>query len=302
MSPTLQSLRPEWEALWAEDPRATPFQHPAWVIPHAAVFAGTVGLAQQWNTAGRLTALLPLTIWDEGGVRRWVPLGSGHSDYLDLLTAPDWNLQLPLPPEPVLVPDLRPSSALEAHPRSAEREHWETCPVLTRGADGTFPVPYNMRRNRTKARNRADALGDVTIGLASDLPEAFAALVTLSTARLGAQGVESTLADPAMRAWLEAALPDLDAAGLLRFVEVRHQGRIVAALLGLADRRRHMSYLIGTDDSVPGQSFGLLAFAHLIDLADARGDAEFHFLRGEEPYKFAWGAQPTRTLRLTLAP
>ena len=63
-----------------------------------------------------------------------------------------------------------------------------------------------------------------------------------------------------------------------------------------------MSYLIGTDDSIPGQSFGLLAFAHLIDLADARGDAEFHFLRGDEAYKFAWGAQPTRTLRLTLAP
>ncbi len=29
----LDRLRPEWEALWAADPSATPFQHPAWLIP-----------------------------------------------------------------------------------------------------------------------------------------------------------------------------------------------------------------------------------------------------------------------------
>lgn len=301
MITALDALRPQWEALWALDPRATPFQHPAWALPHAAIFAGEVQIAERRSPKGDLTALIPLTAWDERETRCWVPLASGHSDYLDLLAAPDWDGTLDLPPEPVLIPDLRAHSQLLAHPRAATPEPCETCPVLTRAEDGQFPVPYNMRRNRTKARNRADALGDVTVGLAPDLDEAFAALITLSDARLAAQGTTSTLSDPRMRAWLTAALPGLETAGLLRFVEVRRRGRIVAALLGLADRHRHMSYLIGVDDSVPGQSFGVLAFAHLIDLAEARGDTEFHFLRGAEGYKFAWGAEPTQTVRLTLA-
>jgi len=293
----LEAIRAEWKALWEADPRATPFQHPAWAIPHAAVFAGEVRLAEARDEAGALTGLLPLTAWDDPSApRRWVPLGSGHGDYLDQLGAGT----LDLPPEAVLVPDLRSGSALFTHPRVDSSEPCETCPVLARGEDGAFAVPYNMRRNRTKARNRAEVLGGVTVGLATDLGEAFVALIALSDARLAQQGTTSTLSDPLMRAWLEGALPGLDRAGLLRFVEVRHEGRIVAALLGLADRHRHMSYLIGVDDSVPGQSFGVLAFAHLIDLAEARGDAEFHFLRGAEGYKFAWGAQATGTMRLTL--
>lgn len=296
---SLEALRPEWEAVWAADPCATPFQHPAWAIPHAAVFAGEVRVAQARDATGAMTALLPLTAWDKpGAVRRWVPLGGGHSDYLDQLGMST----LPLPGEAVIVDDLRLGSPLLAHPRAGAREPGETCPVLARGEDGAFAIPYNMRRNRTKARNRAEALGDVTIGLAADKAEAFAALVRLSDARLAQQGTASTLADPRMREWLLAALPGLDAAGLLRFVEVCHAGRIVAALLGLTDRHRHMSYLIGVDDGVPGQSFGVLAFAHLIDLAEARGDAEFHFLRGAEGYKFAWGATATQTVRLTLNP
>lgn len=294
----LEAIRPEWEALWNADPRATPFQHPAWACSHAALFAGELWVAEARDAAGALTALMPLTAWDEPGhPRRWVPLASGHSDYIDQLGAGT----LVLPFDTVLVPDLRPGSVLAAHPRAGASDPGETCPVLARGEDRAFAIPYNMRRNRTKAHNRAEALGNVTIGLADDLGEAFAALVALSGARLAQQGTMSTLADPRMRAWLEAALPGLQAAGLLRFIEVRHEDRIVAALFGLADRNRHMSYLIGVDDNIPGQSFGVLAFAHLIDLADARGDAEFHFLRGAEGYKFAWGARATETVRLTLA-
>ena len=156
----LEALRPEWEALWAADARATPFQHPAWAIPHAAVFAGKVKIAERRDAEGRLTALLPLTAWDEGGTRRWVPLASGHSDYTDLLAAPGWDGELALSPETVILPDVRPGSSAGRTPAAwGEREETETCPVLTRAADGAFPVPYNMRRNRTKARNRAEVAG-----------------------------------------------------------------------------------------------------------------------------------------------
>ena len=296
--------RSEWEALWAADPRATPFQHPAWALPHAARFAGEIRYARARGVDGTLMALMPLTVWDvSGAARRWVPLAGGHSDYLDVLARPGWDGVLTLPEDAVVVGDLRAGSPLLAHPRAGEPVPCEVCPVLARGADGAFAIPYNMRRNRTKARNRAAALGGVDVALAERpaFDAALAALVALSGARLGAQGVESTLGDARMRAWLADALPGLDDAGLLRLVVVRHEGAIVTVLLGLADRHRHMSYLVGVDDRIAGQSFGVLAFAHLIDLAEARGDLEFHFLRGAEAYKFAWGAEASETVRVEFA-
>jgi CelD/BcsL family acetyltransferase involved in cellulose biosynthesis len=81
---------------------------------------------------------------------------------------------------------------------------------------------------------------------------------------------------------------------------VRRESAILAVLYGLADPRAGYSYINAVDMSVPGQSFGTLAFACLIEAAAAAGAAEFHFLRGEEPYKYRWGAAPRRTVRRTV--
>ena len=105
------------------------------------------------------------------------------------------------------------------------------------------------------------------------------------------------LADPKVRAFHRAAAPALAAAGLLQLVIVRLDRRIVAVLHGFADRNRWYSYINGVDHQTPGQSFGTLAFACMIEAAVAAGASEFNFLRGEEPYKYAWGAVPTHTTR-----
>jgi CelD/BcsL family acetyltransferase involved in cellulose biosynthesis len=83
---------------------------------------------------------------------------------------------------------------------------------------------------------------------------------------------------------------------------VRCDAAIVAVLYGLADRCRWYSYINAVDMRVPGQSFGTLAFACLIEAAAAAGAGEFHFLRGEEPYKYRWGAEPRHTIRRTMRP
>ena len=72
---------------------------------------------------------------------------------------------------------------------------------------------------------------------------------------------------------------------------------LLAVLLGFADGRRGYSYINGVDQTVPGQSFGTLAFACAIEDALVGGAGEFHFLRGEETYKYAWGAEARTTVR-----
>ncbi|TNC14436.1 GNAT family N-acetyltransferase [Methylobacterium terricola] len=300
-------------ALWRSDPRATPFQSPAWLDAWWTHLGGGPRYDAEIRDAdGRLAAALPLFVWDDAGTRRLVPVGAGHSDYCDALltpgTAPErlWPAILRSPEafDEVLLPDLRPDSPLLTPPPAgwtATDETAETCPVLALPRRGS-PLDGLTRSQRRKVvhdRHRAASLGDVREELveAHEIDGALDALFDLHGARWARDGQPGVLADPRIRAFHRAAAPGLAEAGLLRIAVVRQAGRIVAVLYGLADGARWHSYINAVDMTVPGQSFGTLAFACLIEAAADCGAGEFHFLRGDEPYKSRWGAVPTRTVR-----
>jgi len=304
----------EHEALWRADPHATPFQSPAWIEAGWTHLGGgeRVDVVARDNS-GRAVAALPGFIWDHEGTRRLVPLGAGHSDYCDALfdaAVPDAPARLwaALAAEgarwdELWLPDLRASSPLlgpvPAGWRVEDAAH-ETCPVLALPADGAVlaALTKSQRRKIVHDRHRAEALGGVETRLATpvEIDDTLDALFALHGQRWAAAGEAGVLADRRVQAFHRAAAPALAAAGLLRLAVVRWQGRIVAVLLGFCDRRRGYSYINGVAFT-PGQSFGTLAFACLIEAAAAEGAREFHFLRGEEPYKYGWGAEPTHTTR-----
>lgn len=291
-------------ALWRADPRATPFQSPAWLNAWIAHLGGQEMFIA--HVPGR--AILPLFLWNDDGVRKLVPAGAGQSDYCDMTGDPaavrallDVIGAAPLAWDALVLPDLRLDSPLLGPPPpgwTAADEPHETCPVLALPPT----LSKSQRRKVAHDRHRADNLGGVTVALATDeeIPEALDALFALHAARWAAAGEPGVLADPRVQAFLRAATRALAQAGLLRMALVRHHGRIVAVLLSFRDAERVHSYINGVDMTVPGQSFGTLAFACLIEAAVAEGAQEFHFLRGEEPYKYGWGAQPVRTVRRTL--
>jgi CelD/BcsL family acetyltransferase involved in cellulose biosynthesis len=291
-------------AIWHSDRRATPFQSPAWLN----AWSQHLGARETFVAEVPGRALLPLFLWDDDGVRKLVPIGAGQSDYCDMIgdsAAVPALLEAvaaaPMAWDALVLPDLRPDSPLLATPPPgwavADEPH-ETCPVLALPPT----LSKSQRRKIVHDRHRADNLGGVTVALATsaEIAEALDALFTLHAARWAAVGEPGMLADPRVQAFLRAAASALAEAGLLRVAVVRHLGRIVAVLLGFRDAERFHSYINGVDMTVPGQSFGTLAFACLIEAAVAEGAREFHFLRGEEPYKYSWGAQPVRTVRRTL--
>jgi CelD/BcsL family acetyltransferase involved in cellulose biosynthesis len=291
-------------ALWRADRHATPFQSPAWLNAWIVHLGGQEMFIA--HVPGR--AMLPLFLWDDNGLRKLVPIGAGQSDYCDMIGDPaavpallDVIGAALIAWDAVVLPDLRPDSPLLSPPPpgwTADDEPHETCPVLALPPT----LSKSQRRKVVHDRHRADNLGGVTVALATDeeVPEALDALFTLHAARWAAAGEAGVLADPRVQAFLRAVTPALAEAGLLRMAVVRYLGRIVAVLLGFRDAERFHSYINGVDMAVPGQSFGTLAFACLIEAAVAEGAREFHFLRGEEPYKYGWGAQPVRTVRRTL--
>ena len=303
-------------ALFRADPRATPFQSPAWADAWWAAFGSgeRIDVAARGDDGG-LIAALPLFVWQDGGVRRLVPVGAGQSDYCDALADPAHPDAVPRlwaaidaggAWDELLLPDLRDDSPL----RGAVPDHWlaeeaphEVCPVLVLPPAPLLPqLSKTQRRKVVHDRHRAEALGGVVTAFAEphEVDEALDALFKLHAARWRLEGQEGVLREAGVQAFHRAAAPALAAAGLLRLVVVRHAGRIVSVLLAFGDGSSGYSYVIGSDFSVPKQSFGTLAFAHLIEACVEEGAGAFHFLRGEEPYKFGWGAQPRQTWRRTI--
>lgn len=140
----LEALSPEWQALWASSPRATPFQHPAWLLAWWRHLGGGELRTLAVRSEGRLAGIWPMFVW-AGSARQLTPLGNGASDHVDLLAAPGHESAAAAAILAHLARaggwdtadfrDLPATSALLAAPIprgiAAERVDDEPCPVLT---------------------------------------------------------------------------------------------------------------------------------------------------------------------------
>ena len=98
---------------------------------------------------------------------------------------------------------------------------------------------------------------------------------------------DGVLADPAVIAFHDAAVPMLATAGLLRMQILRIGGRVAAVYHTLVAPGRLYFYLSGFAAEEAFASPGTLLLGAIIE-QEAVG--ELHFLRGAEGYKHAWGA------------
>jgi CelD/BcsL family acetyltransferase involved in cellulose biosynthesis len=272
-----EALAPEWAALWRRDPRATPFQHPDWLLPwwthcgggNLAVYAG--------RRHGRLVALLPMFRYRD----RLLPLGIGISDYHDVLLEPGTDVA------PLLARMRRPAELHELRPDSPLRgsSPMSVCPVLT------FPpqIPSKKRRDLRRARRAA---ADVSFegATAATLPEHLEALMRLHGARWRSRGEMGVLFERHVQHFHAAAAPRLLAAGIARFHALRIDGAIRASWYVLHAHRRVFGYLAGFDPEISELQPGTLLMGETLDEALREGCQEFDFLRGGESYKYLWGA------------
>jgi CelD/BcsL family acetyltransferase involved in cellulose biosynthesis len=318
----LEPLRAEWAALWSRVPDATPFQHPAWLIPWWRHVGEGESCTLALREAGELVALVPLYIWR----RRLFPLGIGTTDYLDALALPGhaeaamaaalgWIAAERGRFDVVEWPQLRPGSPLllgAAPPGWAERvEPAEACPVLHLPAEveglRERVSGKTLRDLRTARRRAAEAGVAVEEVTEETLPAYRAALVALHAARWRTRQEEGVLAAPGVQAMQAESMREMLAAGLLRMFGLRAEGRIVAVVHALADppgraARSLYLYLQGFDPGFERISPGLLLVGEACERAVAEGFATLDFLRGQERYKSFWGVQDAPTFRRVLTP
>jgi CelD/BcsL family acetyltransferase involved in cellulose biosynthesis len=317
----IEALAPEWARLWDRAPAATPFQHPAWLLPW---WRHLWGGGEAWWIAlrdgARLAGLAPLFTW--GLTRRCVSLaGSGVTDYLDFLIEPEHAAA---------------GAALVLEHLARHRGRWDVCdfqelraesPVTGAMADGlrlqcerssTCPVlrlpacwdefqaalSHKFRTGVRRARNRIRNAGDAVFETAgeAELEEAVAALFRLHEARWQAREEEGVMATPALQAFYTAAGRELQRAGMFRLHVLRLDGAIVAALYGFAGHGRFYAYLDGFDPTLARLSPGTVLISYAIENAIREGLAEFDFLRRGEAFKYLWGARDECNRRVLIEP
>jgi CelD/BcsL family acetyltransferase involved in cellulose biosynthesis len=98
---------------------------------------------------------------------------------------------------------------------------------------------------------------------------------------------------PAGRAAARAACSPASRCGAStrrRFYGLRLGGRLVSSWYGFHAHGICYAYLTGFEPGTERLQPGTLLVGHAIEAAEREGLAEFDFLRGQEPFKYFWGA------------
>jgi CelD/BcsL family acetyltransferase involved in cellulose biosynthesis len=305
----LEALAPAWWDLWRRCPAATPFTSPAWALPWWRAFApGKLRSAAVWD-GHALVALAPIYL-EEGALgARLLPIGIGISDALDVLVDPavqdkagqalvdgvsghaaDWDSweleELPAEAAALALP-----IPLGCQERAGNQS---ASPVLDLSAAQEDPfvvLPARKRRKLRMGENRVARRGGEVRAVGTGEVDTFLDdLTRLHRARWTSRGEAGVLVADPVRGFHALALPELVGAGLARLFTLTIEGRVAGAYYGLQHGGRAYAYLGGFDPDFAFESPGTMLIGHAIAEAAAGGAAAFDFLRGQEPYKYEWGA------------
>ncbi len=320
----LYALAPEWARVWEEDPRATPFQHPAWLLswwkqfgPDGAIHT----LALREAETGRLAGLAPTYVYQdrETGQRKLLLLGAGTSDYLGGVWSPcfpgaprralECATQAGQSWEVAAFQQLRRGGPLQLATEQAGLAAGQAEPtsVIDLGAG----LPAKIRANVGRYRRRAELEGALSFRVAASVEEAlsgFELLVRFHGQRWEGRGEAGVLEDLRVRAHHRDAIPRLFEGGLLRMFQLSLRGEPIGVLYAFADpvgrvQRRLYLYLIGFGQRWGALSPGTLLLHEVWKYGREHGFSAMDLLRGGESYKALWGAhtEPTFALEVSCA-
>ncbi len=304
-------LAPDWWSLWRRVPGASPFASPAWLIPWWMAFAPGSLIVLAVRGGGELVALAPFYT-DKACRAR--PVGVSVSDYFDIMIDPKFIRGA----AKMLLEAMRLRGlalqweicGLAPHAQACIFRHAGTlvtedpCPVLpipAGTADLSEIVPAPKCRKLRSAWRRTARAGAVKIERAGEgaLQAALGVLIRLHGLRWRGRG-GGVFTDGRAKRFHRLAMPELGQAGLLDLFLCRLGERIIAVYYGLSDAERAYAYLLGFDPAYGSISPGNLLIGCAIEHAIRRGAREFHFLRGNEPYKYKWGATDRVNCRILI--
>jgi CelD/BcsL family acetyltransferase involved in cellulose biosynthesis len=291
------ALAPQWWELWRRVPNAGPFQTPAWLLAWWKTFKPGGLRCATVRQNRELVAIAPFYVEQGPRGSRLLPVGIAVSDYLDVLVDPVCE---PLVgrvlldclieqggAERLCCEELPPgATALQLWQNRMEKTRQSASPVLS-----PLDIPKAKARKVRMARNRMERRsGRIVSADCSNCSVLLDGLIRLHGERWAARGERGLLSGSLVPSFLASALPDLFTAAIARLHAVQFGETIAGVYLGFLVNARGYAYLGGFDPAFSYESPGTVLLAHAIEEARHSGAREFHFLRGREAYKYAWGA------------
>lgn len=336
----LATLAPEWATLLAESVASNIYLTPEWLATYWAHFGkhNELWLIVVRSSAGELVGIAPLQlVWHSplpfGPLRmvRWRQvefIGSiVNADHLDFITAPG---QEPAVTNAILdhlwehryrwdvlsfggFPADSPTFAV-LHARGVP---WDVmdhmiCPQVDLPSDWeTYFMSLSRRKRKEQrrfVRQLDEAFGSDWCWHEVTQPEAVQhtldALIAFHQAKWESLDKAGGFHDPAVVAFHHAVARQFFELGRLRLMRLEIGGQLVAALYTLRYGNRVYDFASGFDFAYADYSPGQVLTEHSLQACIESGVSVYDFLRGDEQYKFRWGASETVdvTLRWIASP
>jgi CelD/BcsL family acetyltransferase involved in cellulose biosynthesis len=187
---------------------------------------------------------------------------------------------------------------LEAsHGWTLNLEREDVCPVAT-VPDGVADIEAFLdtlgKKERHEIRRkirRAEKVGEVVLSPSADALADLDAFIDLHQRRWGADGLfPPTAGGDASRLFIRRLFESFGPDGPVRLSFLTVGGRRIAAGITFEDGDTVAYYNAGVDPDARDLSPGVLMVAGYVERAIATGHRRLDFLRGNEPYKYEWGA------------
>ena len=326
----LRALREEWEGLVERCPTATIYQTWEWNEAWWRAFgAGKQLRLLLIRDREELLGIAPFYTSRhlKGPLRRLAFIGTGSSDYLDLVAEVDSDEAVA---NEVLcyldgtkgfdladLQQLRPGSLLLEAACAARNDTslrrpasiiaQEPCPYIT------LPESWEEYTKRLSKKSRSNLsyndrllfksfpTAEIRKAESRELDSAMDALFDLHQRRWKSRMLPGVLGRKPVREFHRDVARRFQDRGWLRLHMIRIEEKIVASLYCFEYRKRYYYYLGGFAPELGRYSLGTVLTARAIQDAIVRGCEEFDFLRGAEPYKYRWQPDERINHRVLLA-
>ena len=175
-----------------------------------------------------------------------------------------------------------------------ERE--DVCPVVTLPIGGTIDdhlatLDKKERHEIRRKVRRAEGAGEVLLTESTDPLSDLQAFIDLHQARWGDDGLfPPTVGGAQSRVLFRRLFELFGTDGSLRLSFLTAGGRRIAAGVTFETADRLFYYNAGVDPDARDLSPGVVMVERYLRRAIERGQRSMDFLRGDEPYKYEWGA------------
>jgi CelD/BcsL family acetyltransferase involved in cellulose biosynthesis len=314
------SLEEEWDDLYDDSPLATPFQSWAWLYSWWESYGEgyELRLITVRSGEGLLVGILPLMLKHRWGFGKLLFVGSGQTDYLDVIAREGWEEEVSEAGVSALrqmgswqvadLHQLQPASAawsiFERWNRPKARVWQDNCPIIEvmPWEELLMSFKRKMRYDVRRALRRAEADGvRRRVAEPSDAERAARRLVALHREAWQGRDIGPEHLTQRFETHIVAAARRMTARGLGGISEFWRDGEAIISDFWVSGEDFIATHTVGaSQEALQQYQWSSLYIWDAVLNALDRGCSTVDLLRGEEPYKLRWSSRVVSNHRLIL--